>query len=137
MSLPCPPCHNNQALTSLPHPFPPPSPDQINRPLSAGLEIRLSELKPVTARGVDGRLRRGVAGWKEPTLTVFHTLTGCVTCCLLHSPWELGRMERGVSASLAEGWPVMLLNISESASASVKGKRIFFLLRALKAPMTC
>lgn len=31
-------------------------------------------------------------------------------------------MERGVSSPLTEGWPVLLLNISESASASVKGE---------------
>lgn len=74
MFPPRPQCHNNQALTSRPHPFPPPSPDQIHGQLSAGGQVRLGELKLVTARGLDERLR---SGWLERACldSVLHTLT--------------------------------------------------------------
>lgn len=133
MSLPRPPCHNNQALTSLPHPFPPPSPDQISRPLSAGLEIRLRELKLVTARGFDGRVRRGVAGWEEPPLTLSFTPWQGVLPAVSYTPLGAGRMERGDSAPLTEGWPVMPLNISESASAFLKGEKNILSSQGIKS----
>lgn len=42
-------------------------------------------------------------------------------------------MERGESAPLTEGWPVMLLNISESAFAFLKGDKNILSSQGIKS----